>query len=483
MSVPGGCEPEIDMRANAPERLAGNPPLFVAGYFLHLILPALLAVDVITAWRKGSAFHLRSLDTVVAVVAVLWLVGGCALWFLAQNRQGLRERTARVLLGVYTVYATLILIEALLHLIAPRATIPGLPAPGSRLVFTVYPNQFPGLHGTKTWSVNQLGIRGPMPPRQGTVYRIMAVGGSTTACTMLGDSEEWPHLLMEDLNRTRSDHPVWVGNAGINGTNTVDHLALMQPLPGLIPSDLVIFLVGINDLIATLAYQGDTTQALLENAADPRRDLPQQTAKSVPYAGYRDLRLTLLIRDAMWNLETRFGRSNRRNVPSRREGGSNSRSTAVQGGREIDGRARRSSAPVVPLPDLSTGLKEYRSRIISLANRCRDLKQRCLFLTQPFLWRDNLSASDQRLLWFGWVGFWEHPKGYVPAADLARGLDAYNRAMLEVCSQKGLECYDLARDIPKDTSAFFDDVHFNEGGAQMVAQSLAHYLLSRPPLQ
>lgn len=103
-------------------------------------------------------------------------------------------------------------------------------------------------------------------------------------------------------------------------------------------------------------------------------------------------------------------------------------------------------------------------------------------MTQPFLWRSTLSTPDQRLLWFGWVGFWEHPKGFASPADLALAMDAYNRTLLDVCHRDGLECYDLAQDIPKDTSAFFDDVHFNEGGARLVARSLTQYLLSKPPL-
>jgi len=144
-------------------------------------------------------------------------------------------------------------------------------------------------------------------------------------------------------------------------------------------------------------------------------------------------------------------------------------------------RDRRAASPVLPLPDLDTGLEEYRRRVLSLASRCRALELRCLFVTQPSMWRSDLSPAEQRLLWLGYVGRWEKPKGYISAADMARAMDAYNRTLLDVCRQNGLECYDLASQIPKDTSAFVDDAHLNEAGARLVAQNLKQYLLSHSP--
>jgi len=106
---------------------------------------------------------------------------------------------------------------------------------------------------------------------------------------------------------------------------------------------------------------------------------------------------------------------------------------------------------------------------------------RCLFLTQPTMWRDGLPSAEQRLLWMGYTGRMQKPKGYVSPGQLGRAMDMYNRVLLESCLQSGLECFDLAAQIPKDTSAFLDDMHFNEGGARLVARSLAQYLLSTPP--
>ena len=60
-------------------------------------------------------------------------------------------------------------------------------------------------------------------------------------------------------------------------------------------------------------------------------------------------------------------------------------------------------------------------------------------------------------------------------------MDAFDGRLLSLCRQDGLECLNLASLVPKDTSAFYDDAHFNEGGARIVANALTAYLSSIPP--
>ena len=61
-------------------------------------------------------------------------------------------------------------------------------------------------------------------------------------------------------------------------------------------------------------------------------------------------------------------------------------------------------------------------------------------------------------------------------------MSLFNEALLTVCRINSLECYDLASAIPKDTTAFYDDCHFNEGGARLVAQFLTERVLKSAPL-
>jgi hypothetical protein len=55
--------------------------------------------------------------------------------------------------------------------------------------------------------------------------------------------------------------------------------------------------------------------------------------------------------------------------------------------------------------------------------------------------------------------------------------------MMKVCPQTNTECLDLASLIPKNDSVFYDDVHFIEVGARLVAEDIVTYLLSKPPFQ
>ena len=58
-------------------------------------------------------------------------------------------------------------------------------------------------------------------------------------------------------------------------------------------------------------------------------------------------------------------------------------------------------------------------------------------------------------------------------------VDAYNRAMIEVCRDEGVDCIDLASLLPKDTSVFYDDFHFNIPGCEKIANILTRYFGDR----
>jgi hypothetical protein len=98
------------------------------------------------------------------------------------------------------------------------------------------------------------------------------------------------------------------------------------------------------------------------------------------------------------------------------------------------------------------------------------------------MWRAGLSAAEESLLYGGAVGYQGVTRGYVSAPELGRAMAAYNQVLLAICREDQLECYDLAAAIPKDTSAFSDESHYNDNGARMVADYLAERLLASPPL-
>jgi hypothetical protein len=103
-----------------------------------------------------------------------------------------------------------------------------------------------------------------------------------------------------------------------------------------------------------------------------------------------------------------------------------------------------------------------------------------IFLTQPTLWRSGLPEPLASLLWLGGVGDYQKKIGqpYYSIEALEKAMNEYNDTLLEVCQRTGVECLDLANALEKDTTVFFDDVHFNESGARKVSQALSTYLLA-----
>lgn len=449
---------------------------FVVAYLAHLLVPLFFVLDIVLAWRINSNlwwYGFGPTGQVVFVTCSLWLVVGLGLFLLILNLgPSFISRLQRPLVAIYAVVLTLIIVELFFRFVPYEDKQPALWAPGQQAVLQSDPKLMPGVYGASTFTANEIGLRGPPLPTNEPLYRIVTVGGSTTESFYLDDSEEWPHLIMERLNAHQPDIPVWVGNAGQSGRNMVDHLTLMRSLPIFGQVDMLVFLIGINDLQSTLAFEGRPTEDILkQNAARFREQVLRGGGYFRPKLPlYKHLQLYERTRMSSAAALVRF-------APSEIIGQLGVGPAAVMNKK----RQMRAGAPIVPLPDLQTGLNEYSQRIRSLAHECQVSGNRCLFLSQPSMWRSGLTEVEEKLLWFGWVGREFSPMGYVTASDAAQAMDTYNQALLEVCRQDELECFDLASWVPRDVSAFYDDVHFNEGGAKIVADLITDYLLSTPP--
>ncbi|MGD8279743.1 MAG: hypothetical protein PVF69_01160, partial [Gemmatimonadota bacterium] len=135
------------------------------------------------------------------------------------------------------------------------------------------------------------------------------------------------------------------------------------------------------------------------------------------------------------------------------------------------------------LPDLTGPLEEYRGYLERMAAISKERGVRLVLLTQPTLWRADLTREEEAALWLGGTGDFQEEPGhaYFAASALQAAMDAYNRTVLDVCVTREVECYDLAARIPKNLDNFYDDVHFTERGSRLVAESLARYFRSLPP--
>jgi lysophospholipase L1-like esterase len=286
----------------------------------------------------------------------------------------------------------------------------------------------------------------------------LCVGGSTTECLYLDQSEAWPALVQAGLAGD-----AWVANAGISGRSTRDHLVQLEHLlPQLEPLDRVVLLVGVNDLQLVLGQGRDYDPTALD-APGARRALLPRAFEVLP-PEYRDA--TFPRSTCLWRFV----------VPRVKGLRPSSQVQDGAGQAYVRWRRYRASSPQVleALPDLEAGLAEFRANVADLARLCRDAGASPLFLTQPFLWAPDSPPEHRRLFWMGGVGPYQQAPGasYYSCAALAEGMQRYNAALRELCLELGADFFDLAARVPPEAAYFYDGVHFNEAGARLVADQV-----------
>jgi len=387
----------------------------------------------------------------------------------------IKKWSSRIALLLLAIVGTVFAVEAIL--LCMDANLPHfVHTPGLSRIFRPMTNVMPGVEGESRFIVNAHGLRGPgLPKPSRDDIRILCIGGSTTECMILDEDQTWPARLNDMLQAKPGEiRRVWIGNAGKSGNNSRHNLLHAEQLLNQIPDvDTIILLLGVNDLSSRLVLDEgytrwdltlkETDTALYEKAFDvvPAHTPPDE-------------------RPAMWALPTLRARFSRL------------RST-FQPAPEIEAqiqddagacynmwrRYRRKARQIrTELPDLGPALVEYEQNLKAIIATARQHKVRCVFVTQPVMWREGLPPDKERLLWMGGVGNFRFEKRshYYSTKALRAGMDLYNNKLREVCRTEVVNCIDLAAALNDDLSVYYDDCHFNQKGAERVAEIIAAQL-------
>jgi lysophospholipase L1-like esterase len=321
--------------------------------------------------------------------------------------------------------------------------------PGTDWTIAEAPEVVRGIEGVSRYRVNSFGIRGRTFGPDASEFRILAVGGSTTECAQLDETEVWTSLLEQALRPMPDGRRPWVGNVGRSGLTTREHLLQLERLLPQYPRiDAVLAMVGANDMLSALK-QGPRYRPFGPDLSRAFLLLPGKSA----------LRQAVLRVKLSWNARRAFGPEDAATLERAR-------------------RARREARSWIDaLPDLKAPLADYRRNLSAMADVAAAGNVRLVLATQPSRWRERMSDRDSRELWFGWVGEdWPEAEAYFTTGALERAMSAYNQALREVCRERGLDCVDAAAMVAPDAAFFYDDLHFTEAGSRRLAEVLAPHL-------
>jgi len=356
-------------------------------------------------------------------------------------------------------------------------------APGTDWTLTLAPGVIHGVEGPSHFRINRFGLRGRPFGDDRAEYRILAVGGSSTLCDALDDSEVWTHLLEVDLGRTVDGRQVWVGNVGRDGATSRDHVLHVKYLLREYPRvDVVVSLIGANDMTSALqqGWRYRPRAPITEPGAEHEQvpwAFAQLPGRLQDQAFYDTHPVPWYKATALWQL----ARGAKQALRRRRATGSREIGLGLQ-----RARLQRYTAAtrIDTLPPLEAPLSEYRRNLNVMADLASAAGVRLVFVTQPTAWREGMSDAEERLLWFGWIVTPDTlRRAYFTTRAVSRAMARFNETLLDVCRARRLECVDAAHVVPQDTTALYDDVHFNEHGSRLLALVLAEHFRGRPPFR
>jgi lysophospholipase L1-like esterase len=270
--------------------------------------------------------------------------------------------------------------------------------------------------------INDRGFRGgpiAVPKPAGTI-RVIVLGGS----------------VVFDIHANHGE--VEVINAGVPGHASADSLGRLATQIWMLQPDEVLLVHGWNDL--KLLGRVDPDHPLLERIApyDPRAD-PLQNDR-----GFLD---RLLSHSQVYvKLRTRWflARTN----------------PGIEGA--LDGGGKGIER------DWAWGERQFRLDLALLAEACRAIGARPVFVTEASLATPDATEEARRRIEYDYVGF-DHP-------TLVRAYALFNDAVREVGRSRGVPVLDLDRALSGRPELFADHVHTTAAGSRAYADAAAAFV-------
>lgn len=423
---------------------------------------ALLAVPFF-GWLGWYYFTHHGLlySSVAKLILALFMAGliGYAVFLLLlkYHIEALKKIEVLIIAPLVTLF---LIAEALLWVGEPifgRSPDPflNINKPNMKIAFAVRPGALPGVEERGTFATDSQGFRTthhiPYSRKDPGTKRIVFIGGSTTEQFYLDNQKTAPALLEKKLNDRYAPQRLRFEtiNAGKAGLATADHYFLLQEMTKLKP-DYVVILAGVNDVFAYLRTLGASANDPNLYVATKRETIHYYLSRSqvLRRAYYAKAVLLGVLRDDIVDVvETdRFERK----------------------------REKRQAMAISSMPEhLKTPPAYFEKNLDAIIALARENHVPLILLTQPVMWQKNMPPKLDAILWAtpGDDGPLRFSTGDLEEA-MERANDVTRRK-----AQDGVAIIDLAKMLPKDTSVYYDDVHFNNGGAEKIADMLFRYFV------
>jgi lysophospholipase L1-like esterase len=322
--------------------------------------------------------------------------------------------------------------------------------------FTVSASRI-GIEGVQHLSTDELGFRTTRDINysEAAPLRIFAIGGSTTEQILLDDKSTFTHLLQEELERSLG-FDVEVINTGVSGLRALNHIATLERVVDYHP-DMIIILLGVNDW----------NRHIILNFPD---DIPEEVKNGGVVGWQSAIRLrNTLLGQVVLRIQTRTTAT------------AGSADTPLEN-TDLDGPVGISALPSVGSLDRKDQRRfrpdevspEYAHHLSMLLSKCAEQAIPCLMVTQPSAYKADAGVDIERSFWMTppYAGYTLDLESMIQLAAM------YNRHLSAAAAAQGISVCDIDADMAPTFEYFYDDVHFNTGGAQRVFQLLLPCVLT-----
>ena len=322
-----------------------------------------------------------------------------------------------------------------------------------------------GQTGTMHFKINEFGFRSSSMKTakkpEGT-RRIFFLGGSVTEELYLPDEKTFPFLTEKKLSESFPDKKFECVNNGISGYLAADVLALLLYKILYYEPDLVVVMLANNDLRYGTVPHYDPVRRPGYRKALYTPDHDEGIGKDVAKVLKRSHFLTLL----KWRLFNRIFPPDAEKYKTPLE--------------QFEAwRAERLKRPFTPVSE-SKSLDDFLKYLEEIIFIARGHGVRLIFMTEPYVYQENLPPEINEKLWSGWLGAGSHMKVNLSPEFLLKESRRFNDAVRELSEKQGVELIDLEREIPKDLGYFADDLHLTPKGAGLASRVITAYLIEHP---